>query len=58
MNNFWVNSPRSTFNRILDSGVYGDIDINVKSQKDKAFEAVMDKNNISYHKKEILDTSV
>ena len=57
MNNFWVNSPRSTFNKIRNNGVYGDVDINVKPQKDKAFEAVMEKNNISYHKKEKLDVS-
>ena len=58
MNNFWVNSPRSTFNEIRNSGVYGEVDIKVKNPKDKAFEAVMKKNNISYRKKETLDTSI
>ena len=58
MNNFWVNSPRSTFNEIRNSGVYGEVDIKVKDPKDKAFEAVMKKNNISYRKKETLDTSI
>ena len=42
MNNFW---------RIRNTGVYGKVDINVKDYKDRAFEAVLKNNRISYEKK-------
>ncbi len=53
MNGFWINSPRATFDRIRNTAVYGTVDINVKNQKDKAFEAIMQRNGISYKKKEL-----
>ena len=39
------------FNRIRNTGVYGKVDINVKDYKDRAFEAVLKNNRISYEKK-------
>ena len=50
MNNFWINNAGSTFSRIRNTGVYGQIDINVKDYKDNSFESVMKYNGISYKK--------
>lgn len=51
MNNFWINSPNSTFMKIRNSGLYETVDINVKDYKDDAFERVLKNNEISYTKK-------
>lgn len=51
MNNFWINSPNSTFMKIRNSGLYEQVDINVKDYKDDAFERVLKNNEISYTKK-------
>ena len=51
MNNFWINNANTTFNRIRNTGVYGKVDVSVKDYKDKAFEAVLKNNRISYEKK-------
>ena len=51
MNNFWINNANMAFNRIRNTGVYGKVDINVKDYKDRAFEAVLKNNRISYEKK-------
>lgn len=51
MNNFWLNNANMTFYRVKNSGVYGKVDFNVKDYKDKAFEAVLKNNRISYEKK-------
>ena len=51
MNNFWINSPNSTFTKIRNSGLYETVDINVKDYKDDAFERVLKNNEISYTKK-------
>jgi hypothetical protein len=51
MNNFWINNANLTFNKIRNTGVYSKVDINVKDHKDRAFEAVLKNNRISYEKK-------
>ncbi len=51
MNNFWVNNAGTTFNRIRSTSVYGKVDISVKDYKDRAFEAVLKNNGITYEKK-------
>ncbi len=51
MNNFWINSPNSTFMKIRSTGLYEPVDINVKDYKDDAFERVLKNNEISYTKK-------
>ena len=51
MNNFWINSPNSTFMKIRSTGLYETVDINVKDYKDDAFERVLKNNGISYTKK-------
>lgn len=52
MNNFWINNAGTTFNRIRSTAVYGKVDVSVKDYKDKAFEAVLKNNGISYEKKQ------
>lgn len=51
MNNFWINNANLTFNKIRNTGVCSKVDINVKDHKDRAFEAVLKNNRISYEKK-------
>ena len=52
MNNFWVNNAGATFSKIRNTAVYGNIEVNVKDHKDKAFEAVLKNNGIAYKKKQ------
>ena len=51
MNNFWLNNAGTTFNKIRNTGVYGQVDFNVKDYKDSSFESIMNNNGISYKKK-------
>ena len=50
MNNFWLQDTRNTFNEIKRKNVMGKFTVKVNDLKDKAFEDIMQRNNIKFNK--------
>ncbi len=50
MNNFWLQDTRNTFNEIKRKNVMGKFTVRVNDLKDKAFEDIMQRNNIKFNK--------
>lgn len=50
MNNFWLQDTRNTFFEIKRKNVMGKFTVRVNDLKDKAFEDLMQRNNIKFNK--------
>lgn len=50
MNNFWLQDTRNTFFEIKRKNVMGKFTVRVNDLKDKAFEDIMQRNNIKFTK--------